>query len=218
MLTVGAASTATGDTPSPRHLPEFVRRILGTPLAAQADELWASAAERLSRLSTARRRLAIAGGAAVVAAAVMMALVPSTPTGSPMHDTLVDDPALAAERRDDEPVLEWGDALSDDPALAVVELLERREECFRELSLLCLEGVNQSGSAASADDRAALEAMRDGGEVMWPAVEAAAPRIVERLGDSVFIELGPETAPASLLVMRSEAGWRIRDWVVVPSG
>ena len=100
-----------------------------------------------------------------------------------------------------------------DPADAVATLLSRRDTCFRELSLLCLEGVDQAGSAALDDDRRALLAMRDGAEGDAASVEVVGVRVVERLGDSALIELGPETAPASLLLMRSEAGWRIRDWV-----
>ena len=216
-----APGAGTEDAAPAQRLPELVGRLVGAGLAARIDELWGAAAERLSRLSTARRRLVIAGGAAVIAAAVMMALVPGTPSASPTHDALAADPALAAEHseaeRTDAPDAPATDVLSDDPAVAVVELLERREGCFRELSLLCLEGVNQSGSAASADDRAALETLRAGGEAPRQVTEVGEPRIVERLGDSVLIELGPDTAPASLLVMRSEAGWRIRDWVAVPS-
>src|SRR5690606_29934069 len=109
--------------------------------------------------------------------------------------------------------------LPDDPLLAVVQLLKKRESCFRELSLLCLEDVNQSGSAALASDRGAMAAMRDGSAtVERPSVDPTGAVMVERLGDSVLIEIGPQTAPASLLLMRSEAGWRIRDWVAFVPG
>jgi hypothetical protein len=39
--------------------------------------------------------------------------------------------------------------------------------------------------------------------------------LVERLGDSALVGLGngPETTPASTLVMRGEAGWRIRAYL-----
>jgi hypothetical protein len=37
--------------------------------------------------------------------------------------------------------------------------------------------------------------------------------VVERLGDSVLVDLDPESQPASVLLMKGEAGWRIRDYV-----
>jgi hypothetical protein len=50
-------------------------------------------------------------------------------------------------------------------------------------------------------------------EAHYASAEAVDARLVERLGNSALVEVGSETAPASLLLMRSEAGWRIRDWV-----
>jgi len=41
-----------------------------------------------------------------------------------------------------------------------------------------------------------------------PAVE-----LVQRLGDSALVFLGPGTEPASLLLVKGEAGWRIRDYL-----
>jgi hypothetical protein len=101
----------------------------------------------------------------------------------------------------------------DDPVAAALALLERRAGCFAELSVLCLEHVDQQGSSALTADRAAIQQLRDGDEADYATAEADAARLVERLGDSALVEVGPQTAPASLLLMRSEAGWRIRDWV-----
>lgn len=105
--------------------------------------------------------------------------------------------------------------MGDDPLAAAVALLERRDACIAELSLLCLEEADQQGSAALADDRAGLEVLRAGEEAELPAVAPVDAALVERLGDSALVRLGPQTAPASLLLVRSEAGWRIRDWVAV---
>jgi hypothetical protein len=101
----------------------------------------------------------------------------------------------------------------DDPVAAALALLERRGGCFAELSVLCLEHVDQQGSSALTADRAAIQQLRDGDEADYATAKADQARLVERLGDSALVEVGPETAPASLLLMRSEAGWRIRDWV-----
>jgi hypothetical protein len=37
---------------------------------------------------------------------------------------------------------------------------------------------------------------------------------VEQLGDSALIAVGPESQTASVLLFRTEAGWRIRDVLV----
>lgn len=75
----------------------------------------------------------------------------------------------------------------------------------------CTTSVTHSGSAAAAlivadDDRhAMLQQWRDrGGEVV----------VVERMGAAVLVDLiAGTTTTASLLIVRSEAGWRIRDVV-----
>lgn len=169
----------------------------------------------LRSLPSGRRRLVIAGGGAIAIAAVLLSVIPPQDRGEPATDTSTREPAVEAEESVHPAPAPEADApgAHDDPGQALVALLVRREDCFRELSMLCLDQVDQLGSAALASDRAALLAMRDGSEGAAPSVEPIAPRIVERLGDSALIEIGPETAPASLLVMRSEAGWRIRDWI-----
>lgn len=176
----------------------------------------------LADLSSRRRRMLVAAGAAVVVASVLLAVVPP--------DAPADDPpAEAAAGPNAEPPTSDGEAApsyavpvgaeayaitGDDPVAAVVALLEAREACFRELSLLCLEQVDQAGSAALLDDRAAIGALRAGAAAEWPsAALEPAPRVVESLGATVLLELGPHDEPTSVLLMRSEAGWRIRDWI-----
>ena len=103
----------------------------------------------------------------------------------------------------------------DDPVAALVALLDERDRCVRDLSVLCLDGVVQSGSAASDHDAAVVRAIQGGAETADAAIVANAPVLVERLGDTALVSLGdvPQTQPASTLVMRGEAGWRIRDYV-----
>ncbi len=178
---------------------------------------------RLDGLPAARRRLVVAGGAAVAAAAVLLALPTNVHDEGPHSPQTIEPPAVAEQGAAAAPAHPSTAAhrstavdaaiAGEDPIAAVVALLERRGACFAELSLLCLEGVDQQGSAALAADRAAIQALRDGQEANYRTVEAVEARIAERLGDSVLVEVGPQTAPASLLLMRSEAGWRIRDWL-----
>ncbi len=100
----------------------------------------------------------------------------------------------------------------DDPVAALRELVARRERCFRELSVLCLEGVDEPGSAALDADRAALSAILDGGDPPT-RIALASPALVERLGDSALVDLGADSDPASVLLLKGEAGWRIRDYL-----
>ncbi|MCU1544642.1 MAG: hypothetical protein JWM50_2507 [Microbacteriaceae bacterium] len=113
-------------------------------------------------------------------------------------------------------------AASDDPLVAVTALLERRDQCIRDQSVLCLDGVAQPGSAALASDVALVRSIQAGGELPEDAAIAVGqPRLVERLGDSAIVDLGAgrDSTTASTLVMRGEAGWRIRDYLAAaPDG
>ena len=124
----------------------------------------------------------------------------------------------------------------DDPVAAAVALLRLRAECIRMRSTACLDGVDQPGSVAVAADLAAVERAdrsradaRDEvagqgrpalGASEAPGTSGADPPVlVDRLGGTAIVavpvallgDAGPETPPASLLMIRSEAGWRIRD-------
>jgi hypothetical protein len=77
-----------------------------------------------------------------------------------------------------------------------------------------VEGITQPGSSAFAADTARVSSIVSGEEIPDDPVRVAgSPTLVERLGDSALVALGaPETAPASVLLMRTEAGWRFRDY------
>jgi hypothetical protein len=173
---------------------------------------------RLDALPAARRRLVVAGGAAVTAGAVLLALPTAADAQGSQPAGELRPAAASPEVTEPAPAEHHETAIDaaiagDDPVAAALALLERRAGCFAELSVLCLENVDQQGSSALTADRAAIQQLRDGDEADYATVEADATRLVERLGDSALVEVGPQTAPASLLLMRSEAGWRIRDWV-----
>jgi hypothetical protein len=111
---------------------------------------------------------------------------------------------------------------SDDPVAALAALLERRDECIRDVSVLCLDDVAQAGSSALQADAALVRAIQAGGEVPDDGgLVVGELRLVERLGDSALIDLGSSahSTTASTLVMRGEAGWRIRDYLAAdPDG
>ena len=104
----------------------------------------------------------------------------------------------------------------DNPLAALPELLALRERCIRDLSVLCLDDVDQPGSAALAEDQLLVRSLQQGSELPETLrVSASDLTLEERLGDSALVSLGDVTdsEPASLLMMKSEAGWRIRDYL-----
>jgi hypothetical protein len=104
----------------------------------------------------------------------------------------------------------------DDPVAAVVALLEARDGCVADRSVLCLDAVGQVGSSALDDDQRLVRTLQDGAESPEPfLVDADQVTLAERLGDTALLELAglAETQPASILLMKTEAGWRIRDYL-----
>ena len=137
-------------------------------------------------------------------------------TGPPTDDA-------ARDPTSPDPLPSADPVLSDDPVAALGALLAERERCIRDLSVLCLDGVLQKGSAAMERDAAIIRSIQKGGEVPpEAAIAAGGLTLVERLGDSALVSLNAPGAsppgaaqrtPASTLVMRGEAGWRIRDYL-----
>ncbi|MFC4244463.1 hypothetical protein ACFOYW_13890 [Gryllotalpicola reticulitermitis] len=187
-------------------------------LAAPREQLRQWLATARSRLR-GRARVVLAGGAAAVT--LIMAAVVLLPDGTPSGAASSASPtASTAPTARDEPDLGAGPSPphsapvatasgsgsvvlgGTDPVAATTELLLRRDACL----------------AAAPDERTAcLARIADGGasDLDRPArpLGALTPSLIERAGDSALIALTPqhaETAPASALVMRTEAGWRLR--------
>jgi hypothetical protein len=97
---------------------------------------------------------------------------------------------------------------------ALPALLAAREQCVHDLSVLCLDAVDEQASSALSDDSQLIMAIRAGGEIPPIAtLTAGAPKVVERLGDSALVSLGRNSNPASVLMIRSKAGWRLRGFL-----
>ena len=119
----------------------------------------------------------------------------------------------------DEPIDAPEDHLAPEPeewVEVVGELVERWLSCREgETSTVCSHESAQQGSSAEA-------ALHAPGEYLVLALRRWSEGdreliVVERMGAAVFVDLvGPETTTASLLLMRSEAGWRLRDVLVEP--
>ncbi len=93
-------------------------------------------------------------------------------------------------------------------------LLVAREQCIRDLDDACFDDIDQAGSAAREDDRALIDEILAGeGAGVVPELDPKAVVLEQRLGDSALVSLGPDSEPASVLLVKGEAGWRIRDYV-----
>ena len=212
-----------------RLVPEPVlQRVLDaverSPVAPVARDAAETVRRRWGSWTPSRRRVVLAVGAAALTAGALTAVVPlgastgttssaiaasgaTRPTGSASasSDQLAADPALTG----------------DDPLTAARALVTARERCLSSLSVICLDRVDESGSGALKDDRGAIRAAQQGGELPDPLESAGpgAPVLIERLGDSALVRLG-EAASASLLLVKGEAGWRIRDVIAAggPAG
>jgi hypothetical protein len=174
-------------------MPGWVSDRLAEPLA-RISAVWAAWDLRRRRLALG----AIAGGVTVL---VAVAAVPASPEAPPAVSP-VPSPSV-----NDEP------ELPDDPVDAAVLLLAARERCLRDLSLLCLDQVVQPASAAYADDAALIRAVQGGAEYPDDVIVEGDLVLVEHLGDAALLDLPPGSAPASVLLMRTTNGWRIRQYL-----
>ena len=160
---------------------------------------------------TVRRPFWAAGGVAIAAVTAALLLVPAEGGGDARAGQAPEPGGATAEppgvSAAPDPVL-----LGDDPAAAARALLDLRADCFRELSVLCLDAVDQADSSASLADAAAiLAAQEDGGIAADGVVLDGKTETVERLGDTALVRvIPPDAEPASVLVIRTGAGWRIR--------
>lgn len=109
----------------------------------------------------------------------------------------------------------------DDPIAAANALVSVRKTCFLQRKAACLGGVDQTDSAALESDLHLLRALRRGVDLPDAAsLDGWQPHLVQQLGNSAIFELrafdgtGSATqqgAPTPFLLVREEAGWRIRD-------
>ena len=179
--------------PPPERLGLLVRV---EPLARLLDQdvvlrLRRHLTDRWRALTTRSRRMLLGG--VVVAGVLVVALAASPPAAAPSTGTASGGAASPSSGSTDVGVVEPDPApqlTEDDPVAAARALLAVREDCLRSASLLCLDGVVQAGSSAEASDRAAVGVIQDGGEPPAP-IAAVRLELVERLGDSALVSLGP---------------------------
>jgi hypothetical protein len=159
----------------------------------------------LKLLRGVRRPLWIVTGAIVVTLVLAIALVPQGAVSPASHGSPATPQATSAAIHP---------ALPSDPVLALPLLLSARNECIHDLSVLCLDAVDEQSSAALNDDADLIRRIQSGQQIPASAViRAQAPTLVERLGDSALVDLHAASGPASALMIRGEAGWRIRGFL-----
>jgi serine/threonine protein kinase len=158
------------------------------------------------------------------------------PTGSSVGSAESSAPGSAPGSPDSSPVSSTGasssgvsgssktSAADDDPVAATAALLVARTRCLAEASLACLEGTDQIGSALLDADQSTVARARGG--TAKPAGSDYAryqASLIERTGNSALVGLTPPSTgsgataspgnskPASVLVIKGEAGWRLRE-------
>ncbi len=197
----GVAAEVASEDPDAARLPAWLSSLLPDGIRSRIEAPVATIAAVWASWSPARRRLVLGGAAGALAVLVLVAALPTTP-GS---DAVAPAPSPSGS-------LPGVEALPDDPVDAAVLLLRAREECLRDLSLLCLDTVVQPGSAAAGDDIALIRGLQQGGEYPVGGTFDGEPVLVERLGDSALLELPPGSSPASVLLLRTTNGWRLRQY------
>jgi hypothetical protein len=180
----------------------------------------ASVRPRIWVLGASALLLLLAGAFAVPALTSPARGVTAEPTSAPTPSASASASGDAAPSAAADPDVEA--AASPDPDAAAPALLRLRASCLRRGDVGCLAEVDETGSPVEDADRSAIasgaSAALDDGALH--VADSLGPG--RRLGNSALIGLRPEVAPgsqasaaerrpASLLIVRGEAGWRIRD-------
>jgi eukaryotic-like serine/threonine-protein kinase len=219
--TVSTQTGSSGDVP--------VRGAVARAVSSLADRLPRGIRDHVlriwARVAAVRKPVWLALGIAAVVVVAGTATAPESDhnDATAVHATDIGDPVqgLASGATTsgpaDDPVAS-GPVHQDDPAAAFAALWNLRRDCVMQLSVLCLDSVDQNGSAAMDDDVALIAAIESGSSdgsslVMTPTAIA----LVERHGDAALISFdtsaSPQRTTASALLVKGEAGWRVRDYI-----
>lgn len=141
-----------------------------------------------------RRRVWVLAVVAVlaVACAGVLVLFTSSDSGSAESETPAEENALTrgeANSRNlatEEPHEDVAAVTGNDPVLALEVLLELRERCFDDRSVLCLDNVNQPDSAAWAADVSRVRGVQEG-EELPSKLGTGRSELLERLGDLALL-------------------------------
>ncbi|MGO4691666.1 protein kinase [Glaciibacter sp. 2TAF33] len=222
----GRERVRTKRRPGVLHLPPDVASVAATVLDRNpAAALGAWVRRRMGDRVRARRKplvvAACLGSAVVVLALTLIPAAPPSdaPTQAPDGTRSQADASRAADARPGVRISagERAAIAGDDPVLAALALLRVRAHCLVAASAICLDGADQEGSVALAADGYAVRMVQQGSPpAAAPAWDTYAASLAERTGDSALVILtpgqnDPQREPASLLVVKGEAGWRLRE-------
>ncbi len=208
-----AVSDRAETQPQNVHYSSIAAWIEHNPVGILADR--AKAAVRV-----VRRPVWIAAALGAAALVVAVAVVPSVGRARP-SEGVSSQPALqnpirsAAPQRTEAAISAAG---TDDPLAAAGELVAARARCIVERSVGCLDTVEQAGSAALESDRYFLRQLQAGSTITDRKLDASTVALVQRLGDSAIVGLGaqivPGIYPASVLIVKIDGRWKIRDLTI----
>ncbi|MFM6973978.1 MAG: hypothetical protein ACKOXM_02390, partial [Agromyces sp.] len=187
-----------------RHEPGFEEPL--DPASRSAARAWiAFAWERVrSRLAGRTRMVSIAMVGAVGCASVALWALPAQPEAQPPR--FMSEPSgvslatLLPAPGPPQPV-------NTDSIAAAVAVLRTRSACVAGPPS-CLESVDDGSSALFQEDR---ERLASGVPLRLAELPAEPPTVVSEMGDAVLLRFEGATQPASVLMIRTEAGWRVRD-------
>lgn len=130
--------------------------------------------------------------------------------GAGLADGIGGEPAATASQAPSSSALDLPDPQDEEWASIVVALASEWDRCARALERLCDTALHRESAAADKrlhdEDHDVLTRLR--------GIIETAPEVLvtERMGAAVILEVSAsETTATSLLLMRSEAGWRVRD-------
>ena len=182
-------------------------RLLGAVAQSPIEHLRARVADALRGV---RKPVWVVAGGIVAALVLALALIPQ---GNAAAEATVTRTPLPAPTTSGEPIRS-ADPLPAEPVAALTVLLRERTACIRDRSVTCLSNVDEASSSALAADSTLVGSIEAGGQVTASAtLTANQPRLVEVLGDSALVALGANSNPASALMIKGGAGWRIRDFL-----
>jgi len=213
-----------------RLVPEsLVQRMFDAVERGPAAPVLAAALRRWVSWTPGRRRVVLAAAAAAATIGIVTATVPAgaivtgapgsagSPSASRSAAPGGDASSSSASAGDEVGDLAASAVSADDPVAAASSLVKGRDRCLSSLSLRCLDRVDETGSSALNDDQAAIRVAQRGGELPdpLPGETGDGPAVlIERLGDSALVRLGQSASSVSLLLVKGDEGWRIRDVIV----
>ncbi|GAA3746278.1 hypothetical protein GCM10022239_22310 [Leifsonia bigeumensis] len=204
------------------HLPESFLGIVTDRLGPLLEKGPFAALKSKVRqvLAPVRKPVWIIAGIVVAAVVATVMLLPGpssgpAPSSRPGASSATPEPLAGSHPETAPPVVVDAAVTADDPVAAAGALLAARATCLHEASVLCLDGVAQPGSAAMEAGSYRIRLIQEQGIVPEePELVGAAISLVDRLGDSALLSADTsEGASASLLLVKTDQGWRIRDLV-----